>query len=308
MNAPRSNDFVWYNTFSSELPATGRRKLQRSGRHHFKIVSPSLACKRLLSGLRKFGAAWALRAHRALGQRHWASVLPRLKALLVGGVLVALLQENVSFRVRQHPPATAGQPSRPAPPTGGHVRDAAALGIAPEWSVKQLHAPAHEDEVVALDFFADHPTDDAQTRRVKAYIRRFRKVARVEMEKFGIPASIKMAQALIESRAGSSKLAQAANNHFGIKCFSKSCKKGHCINFSDDHHKDFFRIYATAWESWRAHSLLLTQGRYRQLLDHGTDYRKWASGLKALGYATDPDYAQALIQTIETFQLWRLDQ
>jgi len=158
------------------------------------------------------------------------------------------------------------------------------------------------------DPFVALPSDDAKVRRYKSYIRRFRKVAEAESKKFGIPASIKMAQALVESDAGQSKLSKKNNNHFGIKCFSRNCKKGHCSNFSDDHHKDFFRIYDSAWESWRAHSKMIVSGKYKGLLKYGNDYRKWAKGLKAKGYATSPNYAETLINTIETYHLQTLDE
>ena len=152
------------------------------------------------------------------------------------------------------------------------------------------------------------PTDDAKARRYKAYIRRFEKVALAEKKKFGIPASVKMAQALLESDAGQSPLARQTNNHFGMKCFSRRCSKDHCVNFGDDHHKDFFRRFNTPWESWRAHSLLIANGKYKSLLQYGDDYRKWAQGLSRLGYATDPRYPQKLINTIETYQLDWLDK
>ena len=129
-----------------------------------------------------------------------------------------------------------------------------------------------------------------------------------EMKKFGIPASVKMAQGLLESNAGTSKLATKNNNHFGIKCFSKSCGKGHCSNFHDDHHKDFFRIYKSAWESWRSHSKMIVSGRYKALLKHGNDYKAWAQDLKELGYATDSRYTEKLVETIEKYQLYHLDQ
>ncbi|MBK7406643.1 MAG: glucosaminidase domain-containing protein [Saprospirales bacterium] len=158
------------------------------------------------------------------------------------------------------------------------------------------------------DPFADVAGDNDEDRRNKAYIRRFKDVAKTEMEKFGIPASVKMAQALIESQAGTSTLAKKNNNHFGIKCFSKSCKKGHCTNFSDDHHKDFFRIYSSAWESWRAHSYLLAKGKYQKLLNEGKDYKAWARGLKELGYATDPGYDKKVIDYIERYDLQVLDK
>lgn len=142
----------------------------------------------------------------------------------------------------------------------------------------------------------------------RAYIERFQQVAIWEMEKFGIPASIKMAQGLLESDAGASPLARKANNHFGIKCHSRSCRRGHCMNREDDSHKDFFRIYESAWRGWRAHSELLQAQRYKQLYQYGNDYKKWAHGLKAAGYATDARYAEKLINVIERYQLYRLDE
>lgn len=158
------------------------------------------------------------------------------------------------------------------------------------------------------DYFADEADDTAEERRDKAYIRRFKEVAITEMEKSGMPASVKMAQALIESQAGTSRLATRNNNHFGIKCFSKSCKKGHCSNFSDDHHKDFFRNYSSAWESWRSHTNLIVQGKYKALLRHGKDYKAWARGLRELGYATDARYDEKVIDYVERYHLKELDR
>lgn len=137
------------------------------------------------------------------------------------------------------------------------------------------------------------------------YVQRFAKVAKNEMEKYGIPASIKLAQGLLESKAGESKLATKNNNHFGIKCFSKQCKKGHCTNFSDDSHKDFFKVFDTAWASYRAHSELLQSKRYKHLLHQ--DYTTWANGLSKAGYATDPQYSKKLIDIIETLELYKYD-
>ena len=155
--------------------------------------------------------------------------------------------------------------------------------------------------------FVDAPNDNAETKAIKSYIRRFKDVAQTESRKFGIPASIKMAQALVESNAGRSGLSAKNKNHFGIKCFSKNCRKGHCSNFNDDHHKDFFRKYSSAWESWRAHSKFLANGRYKSLQKYGNDYRAWANGLKELGYATDPNYPEKLVKKIERYRLDLLD-
>jgi flagellum-specific peptidoglycan hydrolase FlgJ len=141
----------------------------------------------------------------------------------------------------------------------------------------------------------------------EAYIKRFAQTAKTQQKKYGIPASISLAQGLIESRAGTSKLATKNNNHFGMKCFSKNCTKGHCTNHTDDTHKDFFRKYNDPLDSWKDHSRMLSQGRYAKLKKYGSDYKKWAYGLKSIGYATDKSYAEKLIGVIEKYDLYRYD-
>lgn len=146
-------------------------------------------------------------------------------------------------------------------------------------------------------------------RKVTNYVNRFAAVAIKEMETYGIPASITLAQGLLESNVGESRLVRSNKNHFGIKCFSRKCKKGHCSNFTDDTHKDFFRIYASSWDSYRAHSLFLQGKRYAHLKKLGTtNYKAWAKGLKEAGYATDQRYAKKLIQIIETLNLYQFDK
>ncbi len=140
------------------------------------------------------------------------------------------------------------------------------------------------------------------------YISRYAKIAVQEMKQYGIPASVSLAQGLVESRFGTSKLAVRNNNHFGMKCFSKKCRNGHCSNHLDDHHKDFFRIFKNPWESWRAHSQMLANGRYSSLKKYGKNYRYWALGLERLGYATDRTYAEKLIGVIERYNLHRFDR
>ena len=149
---------------------------------------------------------------------------------------------------------------------------------------------------------------DSKRKKQEAYVSRFASVAQTEMKKFGIPASITLAQGLIETNAGDSRLAKKNNNHFGMKCFSKRCGKGHCSNFTDDSHKDFFRKYKSSWESYRAHSQLLVGKRYRHLKKLGAeDYKGWAKGLKRAGYATDRRYAEKLINIIDELKLHRFD-
>lgn len=149
--------------------------------------------------------------------------------------------------------------------------------------------------------------EDLRESQVRSYIEHFSNTAVAEMDQFGIPASISMAQAIIESRSGTSVLAVKNNNHFGIKCFSRSCPEGHCSNFTDDHHKDFFRKYGGAMDSWREHSHFLMKNSYRKLLKFGKDYRAWARGLREYGYATDATYDKKLISIIEKYELSRLD-
>lgn len=141
-----------------------------------------------------------------------------------------------------------------------------------------------------------------------AYVEKFADVAKKEMEKYGIPASVTLAQGLIETNAGASSLATKNKNHFGMKCFSRKCSKGHCSNFSDDTHKDFFRIYKNAWESYRSHSELLMGKRYKHLTKLGKkNYKDWAIGLKKAGYATDKNYHNKLIKLIEDLHLYKYD-
>lgn len=140
------------------------------------------------------------------------------------------------------------------------------------------------------------------------FIKNYVGVAQEEMKIYGIPASITLAQGLIESAAGNSKLAVNNNNYFGVKCWSKTCKKGHCSNHYDDGHKDFFRIYNSTWQSFRDHSKVLQKERYKKLYTYGKDYKKWAKGLKKAGYATDKRYDKKLINVIQKYKLYEYDK
>lgn len=137
---------------------------------------------------------------------------------------------------------------------------------------------------------------------VKRYIGRFSKTAVSEMLKFKIPASIKLAQGIVESHAGKSQIAIKGNNHFNIRCAENS--RNPCIQTP---HGDF-RRYTSAWEGWRAHSTILTQTKFGVLTQGGRDYKKWARGLQDLGYSVDKYYAQRLIQIIEQHELVVFDQ
>ena len=149
-----------------------------------------------------------------------------------------------------------------------------------------------------------------------AYIRKYQDIAVAEMMRSRIPASIKLAQAILESNCGQSELACKANNHFGIKCGGSW--DGKSFHKEDDDYsngklvKSCFREFDSVMESYVAHSDFLTDpgktSRYSSLFDLDiTDYKGWANGLSKAGYATDPQYANRLIQIIEKHELFRFD-
>lgn len=140
----------------------------------------------------------------------------------------------------------------------------------------------------------------------EAYIENFKGIAIEEQREYKIFASITLSQGLLESGAGGSKLATTCKNHFGIKCFSKRCKKGHCHNFEDDSHKDFFLNFKTAWYSFREHSKLLQKSRYRAVLSAKTP-ESAAVELRKSGYATDKNYEKKITDLINIFNLKQYD-
>lgn len=139
------------------------------------------------------------------------------------------------------------------------------------------------------------------------YIQKYQLLAISEMNRSGIPASIKMAQACLESADGNSELARKSNNHFGIKC--KSDWNGGKTYHDDDEQNECFRKYNSVEDSYVDHTNFLMSGvRYAFLFQLApTDYVGWATGLRKAGYATNPNYAKLLIDIIELNQLWRLD-
>jgi flagellum-specific peptidoglycan hydrolase FlgJ len=147
----------------------------------------------------------------------------------------------------------------------------------------------------------------AQSEVRLAYIERFKDIAIFEMQTHKIPASIKLAQGILESGDGSSRLARDANNHFGIKCHTDWTGKR--VYHDDDEKGECFRKYKDPAESYRDHSLFLVErSRYRALFElEITDYKAWAKGLRAAGYATNPKYSDLLIRIIEDYQLYQYD-
>lgn len=160
-----------------------------------------------------------------------------------------------------------------------------------------------------LSLFTTIPQASAQTRQTKEeYIDRYKHIAIDHMERYGIPASITMAQGILESDSGNSNLARKSNNHFGIKC--KKDWKGERVYHDDDAPNECFRKYDSVEDSYLDHAEFLDNSpRYDSLFAYSaTDYKSWARGLKAAGYATAKDYAQRLIRLIEDNKLYLLDQ
>ena len=145
-----------------------------------------------------------------------------------------------------------------------------------------------------------------QTR--EEYVEKYKAIAIAHMERYGIPASITMAQGILESDSGNSLLSNSSNNHFGIKC--KKSWVGEKVYYDDDAKGECFRAYPSVEASYQDHADFLDQSpRYDSLFTYQSDdYRSWARGLKAAGYATAPDYAERLVKIIESMKLYLLDK
>ncbi|MBR6544078.1 MAG: glucosaminidase domain-containing protein [Alistipes sp.] len=171
-------------------------------------------------------------------------------------------------------------------------------------SVTTLSAQVAEPEADK----AQQPTEEWVKMTPEEYIYKWRHIAIENMEVYGIPASITMGQAVLESGFGNGYLARVANNHFCIKC--KSSWTGRTITHADDRPDDCFRAYDSVEASFNDHAEFLCEGkRYEFLFAYDSDdYKSWAKGLKQAGYATAPDYADRLIKTIERYHLYLLDR
>jgi beta-N-acetylglucosaminidase len=173
-------------------------------------------------------------------------------------------------------------------------------------SSKKKHTNYHKENK-KIEKVADRKSDkDYPSYTTLSYIDRFKNISIEEMNRYGIPASITLAQAILESGTGKSDLAKYANNHFGIKCTKDWKGKGY---YKDDDAKDeCFRVYNNPEESFKDHSQFLKRKRYANLFElDKNDYEGWAKGLKDAGYATNPRYPQLLIGLIEKYNLNQYD-
>ncbi len=245
-------------------------------------------------------AGWRLFFAEIYRRVHRQVTSPWTKLIVLASLTLLFTQRELSFSLSIHGGGLFGLHETSVfshSATGPQISGGAAAG-------------AGQEELAKLaSYVAPRKEWTAKQQQQLAYVDEFKLVALAEMSAHGIPASITLAQGLLESGTGRSTLARKNHNHFGIKCFSKKCRKGHCSNHSDDHHKDFFRIFENPEESYQAHSQVLMKDRYKSLFSLPiTDYRGWAHGLRKAGYATDPRYGDKLIRMIEDLELWRYDE
>ncbi len=172
--------------------------------------------------------------------------------------------------------------------------------------VSKNNLPKEEKETV---FTPTKPPKNASYQEIVTnYITNYKNIAMQEMVDFGIPASITLAQGILESGAGRGKLTLKSNNHFGIKCHTGW--KGERVYHDDDKRQECFRKYKDPRNSFKDHSLFLAnRSRYKNLFNlNKSDYKGWAKGLRKAGYATDPKYPQKLISIIERYKLYKYDK
>ncbi len=233
----------------------------------FSGFSVSGLMRRLLMVLRKFYVAFKYQVYKLAGGFLERTQLPWVKIGIAALAVFIILKKDVQFSINMRSPLSiAGDEEEAA--------KADAMSLAQTVNLTEDHVP--------------HVTAGAlDDKKVRSYIQRFSKVAATEMAKFGIPASIKMAQGILESKAGEHPAALRDNNHFGHPL------RGQAFN--------------SAWENWRAHSQLL-QDHYPQLFRSGNSYKKWARALQKSDYGAGRDgYARQLVEIIEKYQLYLLD-
>ena len=175
-------------------------------------------------------------------------------------------------------------------------------------SGKSTQKPMQNSEKPTTEVLEATSNVKVTTEMVLSYIDDFKDIAKDNMRQHGIPASITLAQGILESGVGQGSLSKRANNHFGIKCHKEW--SGPSVRHDDDAAQECFRKYDDPADSYRDHSLFLTtRSRYASLFElPKDDYKAWANGLRAAGYATDTKYPDKLISLIERYQLNQYDE
>lgn len=235
----------------------------------------TLLFKKLVYSLKKLYVAFKYQFYRLTAGVFEGLSLPWFKIGLAVLAIFILTKKDIQFSINMKSPLSGFSEDNENQAVSNSVSE---FGLAQPISMKSTGKKA-----TALPSI-----DELDENKVQAYIKRFSKVAYAEMEKFEIPASIKMAQGIIESWAGEHAASAQNNNHFGLPLAGQT--------------------YDSAWESWRTHSLLIKE-QYAEVFEEAEySYKKWAKALKSAGYNSDPDYDKKLIQLIERYQLYMLDE
>lgn len=276
MRTDQSKDFYIKEktAYQGSLFTESRRMQHGTDYQYVPSFSFSALLQKLVIGLKKIFVALRYQFSRYTYSLPMGGRLPWFKIGLALLVVFILTKKDIQFSFNLKAPIS----SIADDPENGPIRNAVDnFGVAQPISLKP--EPRFEYKSAALDQLDDDI--------VKSYIRQYAKVAVGEMEKFGIPASVKMGQAILASWAGKHDATKKENNHFGLLMDGSS--------------------FDSAWENWRAHSVLL-QSEYNNLFKNGTSYKKWAKGLKKQDYSREKHYDQQLIEVIETYQLYLLDE
>lgn len=245
-------------------------------------ITFSMLFQRLAGGFRLLWIALKYRIMKLMGltgaKKSTSWKLSLFKVSMVAVIIILVTQKDIRFSVNLRAPLAGIGKSEEAPKAIATSNKA--LGQFSLSDALQMGKDSPDDEKVpevsALN------SDD-----VNEYVSRFSKVAVAEMRKFGIPASVKLAQAILESNAGKSSATTETKNHFGKPLQANE--------------------YVSAWENWRAHSLLL-KNDYSALFDDAYGYKQWAKGLQKMKYNSDRNYAEKLIEVIEKYDLSLLDE
>jgi len=248
------------------------RNMQRGADdRYYPVFSITWFLDKLLSGLYRLFVALKHQLYKVSIGRFEGMRLPWFKLGLAAFILFMMTKKDLQFSINMKAPLrTASMEAAQA--TGVALRaDEMSLG---QSILSKFKGSKSTTSLESLD-----------VDQVKAYIKRFSRVAIAEMQKYDIPASIKLGQAILESQAGNAATATEDNNHFGAPLAGKA--------------------YANAWENWRAHSLLLRES-LPEAQEAGRSYKKWAKALKS--YSNDRSYSDKLLEVIEAYQLYQLDE
>lgn len=282
----KSNYYETNSNRKGEMPAGASGRNSNAPQPNYGFEKPeditfTMLFHRLLGGLKLLWIAMKYRLMKMLGISNSKSKsswkLSVFKLTLIAVVIILVTQKDIRFSVNLKAPlAGLGQSHNPeAIAASNKSLGKFSLGDALPFGKEAVKS----EEVVTVS--------ELNAEDVNDYIGRFSKVAVAEMRKFGIPASIKMAQAILESKAGESAGVKQYNNHFGSPLSQTE--------------------YVSAWENWRAHSLFL-KNEYSALFDDAYGYKQWAKGLQKLKYSSDRNYADKLIEVIEKYELTLLDE